>query len=168
MPLPAARLGGRTFSGGSVSGGRNWNDILFGTFLIVSGAVGVFLIGDLRLGTAMRMGPGYVPTLLCWLTIGFGVVIGLRGCVAHGPPLTTWALRPLIAVSAAIGLFMSVERIGLGAAVIGLTLIASLGDRETRWAHAIGLAVLLAVFASVVFVRLLGLPFPLWPAVLGR
>lgn len=151
-----------------MSRSRSWNDILFGTFLIVSGAVGIFLIGDLRLGTAMRMGPGYVPVLLCWLSIGFGTVIGLRGFVTTGPPLAAWALRPLLAVSAAIGLFMSVERIGLSAAVIGVTLIACLGDRETRWAHAFGLAVLLAIFASIVFVRVLGLPFPLWPAVLGR
>ena len=148
-----------------MSHGRNWNDILFGTFLSMSGIAGMFLIGDLRLGTAMRMGPGYVPTLLCWVSIGFGVVIGLRGCLVPGPPPAAWTLRPLLTVSAAIWLFMSVERIGLGAAVIGLTLIACLGDRETRWAHAIGLAVLLAVFALLVFVRLLGLPFPVWPVI---
>ena len=148
--------------------GTNWNDVLFGLALVAAGTGGKALAADLPFGNAVRMGPGYVPTLLGWLTVAFGVANVLRGTIVAGPGLAAWSLRPLLAVSAAIGLFMAVDRIGLAAAVLGVTLVACLGERETRWAQAIGLAVVLAVFASLVFVRGLGLPFPLWPPMLWR
>ena len=144
---------------------KGWNDVLFGVLLIACGTTGLFLISDLRRGTAMAMGPGYIPAALCWLNLGFGAVIGLRGLAIDGPPPTRWALRPLVAASAAIGFFMLVDRIGLMAGVIGVTLIAGLGDRETKWSQTLALALVLAVFAALAFVVGLGLPFPLWPVV---
>jgi hypothetical protein len=147
-----------------MSRGRSWNDILFAVVLIAAGVFGILLTRDMLSGTSDRMGPGYVPTLLSWLSTAFGAVIGIRGLAIAGPRPTSWVIRPLLAVSAAIGTFMYVDRIGLVAAVLAVTLIANLGGPDTRWWHAIGLAVLLAIFASVVFVRALGLPIPLWPA----
>lgn len=148
--------------------GANWNDVMFGLALVAAGAGGIALAADLPVGDAIRMGPGYVPTLLGWLTVAFGVANALRGTIVAGPALAAWPLRPLLAVSAAIGLFMAVDRIGLAAAVIGVTLVACVGERETRWAQAVALAIVLAVFASLVFVRGLGLPFPIWPTMLWR
>jgi hypothetical protein len=147
---------------------RNYNDLMFGAFLAAAGAAGAVLVADLRSGTAMRMGPGYVPLLLSWLTIGFGILIAARGLAVRGPAAERWPIRPLVAVPAAIALFMAMERVGLVLAVIGVTLVACAGDRDTRWGQAVGLAIILATFASFVFVKGLGLPFPLWPAIADR
>jgi hypothetical protein len=145
---------------------RSWNDILFGLVLIAAGAAGVVLAGDLPFGNAVRMGPGYLPTLLGWLAVVFGLASMLKGAITAGPALAAWSLRPLLAVAAAIGLFIAVDRLGLVATVAGATLIASCGEPEVRWAQAAGLALVLAVFASLVFVLALGLPIPIWPTML--
>ena len=136
--------------------GTSWNDVLFGLALIAAGAGGIALAADLPFGNAVRMGPGYVPTLLGWLTIAFGVANMLRGAMVGGPALAAWSLRPLLAVSAAIGLFMAVDRIGLVAAVVGVTLVACLGERETRWAQAIVLAFIFFAVKIVAFVEYFG------------
>jgi putative tricarboxylic transport membrane protein len=151
-----------------MTGGKSWNDISFAIVLIVAGVGGVVLTSNLRVGDSVRMGPGYVPVLLSWLSIAFGVAVGIRGCSVGGPAPTAWAVRPLLAVSAAIGAFMYVDRVGLVASVFAVALLASLGDPDMRWRQAVGLALLLAIFASLVFVRALGLPIPLWPALLWR
>ena len=139
-------------------------DVAFGLFLIAAGLTGLWLSSELRPGITMRMGPGYVPRLLGWLSLGFGVVIAARGMLVAGPGLTAWAMRPLIAISAAVLVFMAVERIGLVVAVMAVTLVASLGDPNAKWWQAVVLAAVLAAFTGFIFVRALGLPFPLWPA----
>jgi putative tricarboxylic transport membrane protein len=147
---------------------RSWNDVLFGLVLVATGTTGIALASDLPFGNAMRMGPGYVPTLLGWLTVVFGFVSVLKGAIVAGPALAAWSLRPLLAVTVAIGLFMEVDRLGLVVTVAGVTLIASCGEPGVRWAQAARLALVLAVFASLVFVFALGLPFSLWPTMLWR
>jgi hypothetical protein len=143
---------------------RCGTDLAFGLFLLCAGLLGLWLTAELRPGTAMRMGPGYVPRLLGWLSIGFGAFIAGRGLLVPGPGLSPWAMRPMLAVSAGVFVFMGVERIGLVASAVAVTLIACLGDTTTKWSQALLLAVALAAFSGLVFVRALGLPMPLWPA----
>jgi putative tricarboxylic transport membrane protein len=144
---------------------RNPNDLLLGGSLIVISLFAFWLVADLRVGTAMRMGPGYMPRMLCWILLGLGAVIALRSVVVHGPRLETWALRPIVCVLGAIGLFaFVVDRGGLMLAIVGLFLLASLGDREARWREAVVLAIVVAGVCAILFVKLLGLPFPIWPA----
>lgn len=145
---------------------RFGNDTLFGLFLCGVGALGLHLISDLRLGTAMRMGPGYVPMLMAWACVGFGALLIGRGILRPGARPEGWAVRPLATILASVGAFMAVPVIGLIAAVMLVTLVASLGDSQTRWLQAVALAAGLAVFCALVFVRGLGLSFPLWPSFL--
>ncbi len=147
---------------------KNIGEFSFATGLIALAAWGLWLLSDLRFGTAMRMGPGYMPTMLCWIGIGLGAVLALRSLVVAAPPPSAWTWRPLLAISAAVGAFMLVEKIGLVAGVVLVVLVASLGDRETRWAHSILFAAGLAGFAALVFVVGLGLSMPLFPPVFGR
>lgn len=142
---------------------KAWNDLFFGLFLVGCGAAALYFLAGLSVGSATRMGPGYVPGLLGLTVVGLGVLIVLRSFLQEGEAPEAWSLRSLTAVVAAILLFTFVERIGFGPAVAGTTLIACLGDRQTRWSQAVILAACLAVFSSVVFVKLLGLPFPLLP-----
>lgn len=146
---------------------RNRGEFSFATVLIGGAAWGLWLVSDLRFGTAMRMGPGYMPTMLCWIAIGIGAVLAIRSVAVSAPPPAAWAWRPVLSISAAIGAFMLVEKIGLLVCVGLVVLVASLGDRETRWSHSAMLAAGLATFAALIFVVMLGLPMPLLPTLLG-
>ena len=42
-------------------------------------ALGLWLSRDYPIGTALRMGTGYVPRLLCWLLLGLGVIVLVQG-----------------------------------------------------------------------------------------
>ena len=50
-------------------------DVLSGLLFIAIAAFGLWLSRDYPVGTALRMGTGYMPRLLCWVLLGVSVVI---------------------------------------------------------------------------------------------
>lgn len=142
---------------------KSLNDLLFGALLIVIGVLAIMLLRPLRAGSALDMGPGYMPRALSLIAIALGLLIGARGLLIKGPAPERWPLRPLAAILTAIGVFMALPQTGLVAAVASVTLISALADDRVRWREAIALAACLALFTALVFVVGLGLPFPLWP-----
>ena len=54
-------------------------DVLSGLLFIAVAAFGLWLSRDYPIGTALRMGTGYVPRLLCWMLLGLGVVVLAQG-----------------------------------------------------------------------------------------
>lgn len=144
---------------------RNSSDVLFGLTLIGFGAVALYLMADVRMGTATRMGPAYFPNVLGWLAIGFGVAIIGRGVTVAGDAAEAWSWRALLPILISVAVFaLGIERLGLALTVIALTLVACAADASTRWGQAGLLAVALALFSVAVFVLGLGLPLPLLPA----
>lgn len=72
---------------------------------------------ELNVGTAFRMGPGYLARLLTWILFGFGLLLLARAFLLHGPALAPWPLRPIGLVLGAMAVFaLTVERGGLVAA----------------------------------------------------
>lgn len=143
---------------------RGGNDLIVGGLLIAVAGVGYWLASDLRTGTAMRMGPGYFPRLLCWVLLGFGLLLAARGLLVDGPRSERWALRPLLLVPAAIAAFgLALERFGLVVAVLALVLLSRLGGRDGRPVETALLGLGLAAFCVVLFVTLLGMSPPVWP-----
>jgi hypothetical protein len=60
-------------------------DVLAGLMFIGVALFGLWLSRDYPIGTALRMGTGYVPRLLCWILLGLGTVVlvqGLRAALA--------------------------------------------------------------------------------------
>ena len=47
-------------------------DVLAGLMFIAIAALGLWVSRDYPVGTALRMGTGYVPRLLCWILLGLG------------------------------------------------------------------------------------------------
>ena len=64
----------------------NVPDLAFGVFLVALGALAFTLAGELTVGTAASMGPGYVPRGLALIIMVYGVVLGVRAAFAGHEP----------------------------------------------------------------------------------
>jgi hypothetical protein len=115
------------------------------------------------------MGTGYVPRLLCWVLMGFGVIVliqGLRESAAHQPPqdhglATLW---PVAIVTASLIVFgLTIERLGLVLSILLLIAIGSFADRELRPWETLAAAAVLVVLSWAIFILGLGLTIPVWP-----
>jgi hypothetical protein len=139
-------------------------DLVAGVMFVAWGAVGLWIASDYPRGTALRMGPGYMPVLLCWGLALLGGIIATRGLLSAGVSLTAWHLRPLILVLAAIVAFaLLIEPGGLAIATVAIVLIGAAGGLEFRWREALALALGLAAGAVGLFVYGLKLTMPVWP-----
>jgi putative tricarboxylic transport membrane protein len=142
----------------------NITDVFTGLLLSAIALVALALSWHLRLGTAFRMGPGYVPQLLCYLQIALGAAVAISGLTRPGEPLETWVLRPIVLVLAGVVFFaLTIERLGLVVAVTGMVVISCLANRETKVWEAVLLGAGLAAFSVLVFVTGLRLPILVLP-----
>jgi putative tricarboxylic transport membrane protein len=143
-------------------------DVLAGLLFIAVAAIGLWASRNYPIGTATRMGTGYVPRLLCWILLGLGVVVllqGLRsssaeGVLAPGPPVR----RALIFIPASLVVFAyAIGPLGVVLAIVLLTAVGSLAGRESRLLEVAGAAVVLAVATVAIFIWGIGMPIPIWP-----
>jgi hypothetical protein len=65
-------------------------DIIAGALLIGLALIGLWLNQDHTLGSARRMGPGYMPMLVFWIQIGIGALVILLGLFSGPDPLEKW------------------------------------------------------------------------------
>jgi uncharacterized membrane protein len=141
---------------------RNNKDLLAGLLLLVIGGIAIVVARDYPFGSAMRMGPGYFPTVLGGILCVFGAYLLVRGIRVAGKTAIDWNLRPVALLTAAIVLFgLVMSRLGLVPALVAMTFVAALAGREFRVKEVALLAVALSAFAVVIFVYVLRLPFPL-------
>jgi putative tricarboxylic transport membrane protein len=139
-------------------------DVAAGLFFIALGALGLVLGWDYVFGTSARMGPGFVPKLLCWFLIAIGVGVLAVGLLANSEAMERWSLRPLAAVLASVLVFAGlIETGGLVPATIGMVLTAAIGSTETRWLETVIVSVVLAGAAVLIFIKALGLTMNVLP-----
>jgi hypothetical protein len=139
-------------------------DFAAGLFYLAVAALGLWLLRDVRLGTSMRMGPGFLPGALCYLLLAVGTWMVARSFFRTGAPLERWYPRPLAFVLGSLLLFsFSIDKLGLFATIIVMVVVASFATPESRWKEVVIAALALAVFSAVLFVKLLGLPLSIWP-----
>ncbi|MBL6454385.1 hypothetical protein JMJ55_03550 [Belnapia sp. T6] len=83
----------------------NAKDVASGVFLILLAAVGLWLNADHALGTARRMGPGYMPMLVFWIQLGLGALVLVLGLFNGPDPLERWTGidAGMLVVSVAVG-----------------------------------------------------------------
>ena len=136
-----------------------WAGLLFAGF----GAAALYFGQSLAFGSATRMGPGYLPTVLGWSLIGVGAFIVLRSLVIEGAPIPRANARPQLFIIAALVAFaLTIERFGLLAAAAAVVILGSLASRDMRWREAIVLAALAAMASVGLFIYLLGQPMSPW------
>jgi len=142
----------------------NAKDVGAGVLLIAIAAAGYYLNQEYTLGSARRMGPGYMPWLVFLLQMGLGaLIIGLG--LFNGPDrLERWAWRELVLVLAAMIVFaLTLERGGLFVAVGAAVLISALGDHTHRPKGVIGLMLFLIALTWWIFIRELDIRVSIWP-----
>lgn len=139
-------------------------DLVAGLMFIGFGALGLILGKAYPMGTSLRMGPGYLPTLLCWILIALGALVGGKGLFLGGLSIDRFYFRPLILVCAGLLTFaLLIEGFGLPAAVIATVVVGALGGQEFRLIEVLIVAAVLAIASVLIFVYGLGLPMPLYP-----
>ncbi len=139
-------------------------DFYAGLLFIGIGTLGAVMALNYPLGSATRMGPGYLPTILSCGTALLGLVVLLSSFAIDGPPATRIGWRPLILITGAIVVFaLTVNRIGFVGAVVLTAIIGGFAAREMGKLELALLAIGLATFSALVFVYGLGQPVALWP-----
>ena len=96
----------------------NTRDVIAGGLLVLVAAVALWLNADHTLGSARRMGPGYMPMLVLWLLLALGAIVLVLG-LSNGPnPLEKWStLEVATAVGSAVTTLvvtMVLDRMGVG------------------------------------------------------
>jgi Tripartite tricarboxylate transporter TctB family len=139
-------------------------DFWAGLLFIAIGAVSAVVATGYAMGTATRMGPGYLPTVLSWGTMLLGLAVTARSFAIEGAPVARIVARPLLLLLAAIVVFaLTIQRGGFVLACIATVLIGGLASRELGWRELIALSLGLTTFCVVVFIYGLGQPIELWP-----
>jgi putative tricarboxylic transport membrane protein len=160
------RSGSGTLAASKTTRLRAPTDFVAGLFFLGLAALGFWLLRDVRLGTSMRMGPGYLPTVLCWILAFVGLAMVGRSFLIAGPPLERWYPRPLLFVVGSLLLFsFSIDKLGLAATIVAMVVVAAFATPESRWKEVVIAAVALAAFSAGLFVKALGLPLAIWPQV---
>ncbi|MEI8303158.1 MAG: tripartite tricarboxylate transporter TctB family protein [Burkholderiales bacterium] len=139
-------------------------ELAAGLFLLVVAALAWWFGQPLKVGTAYRMGPGYVPILLSWITGAFGAVLVLSALVSRGPGLEKWRLRPMVLVLGSLIVFaLCIERTGLLIASTLAVALSALAAPSPRLREIVLLAVCMAGFACLLFPFALNLPLRILP-----
>jgi putative tricarboxylic transport membrane protein len=144
-------------------------DVLAGLLFIAVAVLGLWISRDYPIGTALRMGTGYVPRLLCWLLLGLGAVVLVQG-LREGQDARALssgdvsALRPAVFVTASLVIFgLSIERLGLVLSILLLIGVGAVAARGLRPIEALAAALVLIVLSWGIFIVGLGLTIPVWP-----
>lgn len=142
---------------------NNLQDLLAGLLFVAFGAAALWFGQSYAIGSATRMGPGYLPNVLGWLLVGIGAFITVRAFVIAGVPIPRIHLRPQVMIIAALLAFaVTIERLGLLAAAAAVVVLSSLASREVRLVEMVVIAILTAAAAVGLFIHLLGQPMAPW------
>src|SRR6266849_7079246 len=78
--------------------------VLAGLMFMGVAALGLWLSRNYPVGTALRMGTGYMPRLLCWMLMGLGAIVLVQGLRQQAVPLRSspQAWRAVLSVTAAL------------------------------------------------------------------
>ena len=128
----------------------------------------MFMARDYPFGSALRMGPGYFPTVLGGIMIVFGILVLLMGIKNNEKMKGTWSIRALIVLPIATAVFgWTMEHAGFLPALALLIPSAAAAGSEFKWGEIILLTIGLLIICTAVFIYGLGLPYPLIKGVWG-
>ena len=137
-------------------------DLWSGVIFVALGCAAVILGRGNPMGTAMRMGPAYFPTMLGLLLALIGLTVVVRAIIKPGPSISRISFgKPALVLAATVLFGLLLNSLGLAGALILLVVLCAFASERFRWPVALALAVGLAIGSSIIFVYLLALPIPL-------
>ena len=135
-------------------------DFYAGLMYAAIGLAAILIARDYNMGTSVRMGPGYFPTLLGALLIIIGTLSMIRAFLRQGESIATFYWKEIFLVLGSVVLFgLLVRGAGLVPSLILLVLVSAWASEKFQIKSAVLLAILTSVFSALVFVKGLGLPF---------
>jgi Tripartite tricarboxylate transporter TctB family len=141
---------------------RKNKDFWAGIMLIVIGVAALFIAREYRFGSALRMGPGFFPTILSGILIAFGVCIMAVGLRSGEKIQESLSLRALVLLPLSLVLFgVLMEKAGFIPALAALVFVSAASGREFKFVEVLLLTVLLTVASAALFIWGLSLPYPL-------
>jgi hypothetical protein len=144
---------------------RDKKDYYAGIMFICIGGFFALFAQNYPMGTAVRMGPAYFPTMLGWLLVGLGLIVFFRSFYLPGkeaPRKTNW--RPLAFILGAVVAFaFLLDRAGLVIASFTLMFLCGMGGWDFRWKEQLVNAVGMTAVNVGIFHYGLALPFKLFP-----
>ena len=145
-------------------------DVAAGLMFVATGTSFCAAASMHRMGTVTDMGPGYFPFWVGAILAVLGAVVFLGGLRAAGSAddlIGRWDWKALAIVVASMVLFgLLLQPLGLIVAVVVLVLVASAASHDFTWGMMIVTALVLIALSVTIFVWGIGLPLPVWPAVL--
>lgn len=148
---------------------KNPQDLWCGIFFVALGALALYLSRDYEMGSALSMGPGYFPTWLGSIMIGFGVVIGALAFKIPGDEkdlreLSDWGFRPWLVLPATLVVFaylMDAE-VGFVPSLIVLIIGCALAHKDVHYLETIVLSVCVTAGAVAIFIYGIEMPYRLF------
>ena len=141
---------------------RTNKDFWAGMMLIGIGAAAIFIARGYQFGSALRMGPGFFPTLLGGIIVVFGICILAMGLRSGARIQGRLSLRALILLPLSLILFgILIERVGSIPALVVLIFASAAAGKGFRFLRVLILSVVLTAASVALFIWALGMPFPL-------
>jgi len=141
--------------------GKN-KDFWAGMMLIAIGAAALFIARDYRFGSALRMGPGFFPTILSLILIAFGVCITAVSLRSGEKIKGNLSLRAFLLLPLSLLLFgVLMDLAGFIPALAVLVFISAASGKEFKWGEVLLLTIVLTLASTALFILGLGLPYPL-------
>ena len=138
-------------------------DFWAGMMFVGFGAAAMFIARGYRFGSALRMGPGFFPTILGGILIAFGVCIMAVGCAVARGFKERLSIRALVLLPLSLVLFgLLMQWAGFVPALVVLIFISAASGKEFRFLEVLMLTGILVAAAVALFIWGLGLPYPLF------
>jgi len=142
---------------------RSQEDFWSGLMFIGFGIAAIIIARDYPLGSAMRMGPGYFPTMIGGLLVLFGAIISAISFRTQGVGIGTWPWRAIVFMSVAFVLFAwGMEHLGFIPSLAILIVVSTFSTPHFRWKEMALEAVVMIAGSWAVFIYALELPYTLW------
>ncbi|MBM4313527.1 MAG: tripartite tricarboxylate transporter TctB family protein [Deltaproteobacteria bacterium] len=137
-------------------------DFWAGVMLIAIGAGALFIARDYRFGSALRMGPGFFPTILSVILIAFGVCITAVSLRSGEKIKGNLSLRAFLLLPLSLLLFgVLMDLAGFIPALAVLVFVSAASGKEFKATEVLLLTTVLTAASVALFIWGLGLPYPL-------
>lgn len=111
----------------------NAKDFASGLLLLSLAAIGLWLNTEHTLGSARRMGPGYMPMLTFWLQFGLGAIVLGISLFSGSDPLERWTKVDFVTLF-----------VGIGVTLAAYPLLAAIPALSANW-YALGVALMIGL-----------------------